>query len=123
MISTPKASLAGKYGISTPPLAAATSAATMGMSQTPVMFSMLWSCCVNMRKGTRRPLASDRATSTHQSGYATATAASPQSGIPKARMPLTMVARPIGIAPKNIDATECCNTRCAPLKKNTQRAA
>ncbi len=34
-----------------------------------------------------------------------------------------MVARPIGIAPKNIDATECWNTRWAPLKKNTQRAA
>ncbi len=122
MINTPKASAAAKCGIKMPPLAAATSAATMGMSQTAVMFSMLWSCLVNIRKGTSRPLASDRATSTHQSGYATAmVAASPQSGMPKASKPLTMVARPIGIAPKNIEATPCC--KHAPRAAEEKRPA
>jgi len=47
-------------------LAAATSAATIGRSQTAVIFSMLWSCRVNMKNGMSSPQATDIATSIHQ---------------------------------------------------------
>ncbi len=77
---------------------------------------------MNIRNGITSPDASAIATSSHHSTCATAKAAGPSSGGPKAMKPLTMVANPIGIAPKNIDITEWPKIRRAPSKKKVQRA-
>ena len=63
------------------------------------------------------------ATSAHQSAWAIDTAGFPQRARPKTRKPLMMVASPIGIAPRYIEATECPKILRALSKKKIHRAA
>ena len=99
-----------------------TSAATTGISQTAVIFSMLWFCCVNIRNGISTPQATAMIMSIHHSASAMSTAARPQCGMPNARKPLMIVASPIGMAPKNMDTTEWPKIRLASCGKTAQRA-
>ncbi|RYG02239.1 MAG: hypothetical protein EON94_06265, partial [Caulobacteraceae bacterium] len=62
-----------------------------------VIWSMLWLWRVNIMKGMATPQANAIAASAHQSNWAISTAAWPQCGMPKARKPLMMVARPMGM--------------------------
>ena len=111
------------WGISSPALAAVTSAATTGRSQTAVIFSMRWFWRVNIRNGTSTPQATAMIMSSHQRSWAINSAVFPQRGMPKATKPLMIVARPIGIAPKNIETVECPRIRRAWSKNRIQRAA
>ena len=111
-----------RCGASVPALAAATPAATSGRSQTAVMRSKLWLWRVNIRKGTARPQATASRASRIQRPRATSIAAPPISPGPKKTKPLTMVARPMGIVPRNIDITGWAKTRRASAGKSSQRA-
>ncbi len=77
---------------------------------------------VNIMNGISVPQASDITTSSHHIVSAMANTPSPQRGRPKVNRPLMIVARPMGIVPKNIETVECPKIRRASSKNITQRA-
>jgi hypothetical protein len=72
--------------------------------------------------GISTPQASDMAASIHHRTCATGTMPFPNRAMPKARQPLMIVARPIGMVPMNIDTVLCPKMRRASCPNITQRA-
>ncbi|MNP70458.1 hypothetical protein D3C76_1666920 [compost metagenome] len=83
---------------------------------------MLCSWRVNIKNGMATPHNRAMATSSHQRVATKGTICSPQRATPNNRKPLMIVARPMGMVPKNMDTVEWPKMRRASSKKNSQRA-
>jgi len=77
---------------------------------------MVWLWRVNIMKGMRTPQAIAMAASSHHSTEAISMASGPRRVNPNTRKPLRMVAKPIGMQPKNIDITGWLKIRRASSK-------